>query len=75
MLCNSRNHLIFDTSRQGRQPTQEIRIPYLHAPPDAGESTDQQIAALLSRPETQPPTGQRWPVVLLISGLDGYRID
>lgn len=64
-----------DAARYFAQPTREVKIPHLHASSEAGESTDQTIAALLSHPATENPTGPKWPLVLLISGLDGYRID
>jgi pimeloyl-ACP methyl ester carboxylesterase len=55
-------------------PSSEVNIPFIHALPTAGESTEASIPAYLRIPEGEPPA-DGWPVLLFICGLDHYRTD
>lgn len=52
----------------------EVRIPFTHASPAAGESRDATIPAYLRIPDGEAPAAG-WPVLLFICGLDHYRTD
>lgn len=53
----------------------EVEIPYRHAKSAAGESAEDVIPVILTYPLAGNLAGCKYPVILLIVGLDGYRTD